>query len=70
MTLAQIAWLLGYERPMAFNRDFKRWTGRSPSAVRNQTARHHLTVPAIVTDVEMNRGLDGKLRDSSTIEVV
>jgi AraC-like DNA-binding protein len=35
-TLAQISWLLGYERPIAFTRAFKRWTGRSPSAVRDE----------------------------------
>jgi AraC-like DNA-binding protein len=35
-TLAQIAWLLGYERPTSFKYAFKRWTGRSPSAVRNE----------------------------------
>jgi AraC-like DNA-binding protein len=36
LTLAQIAWLLGYERPIAFTRAFKRWTGRSPSSVRDE----------------------------------
>jgi len=36
MTLAQIAWLLGYEGSTSFNHAFKRWTGRSPSAVRRQ----------------------------------
>jgi AraC-like DNA-binding protein len=35
-TVAQIAWLLGYERPTTFKRDFKRWTGRSASAVRDE----------------------------------
>jgi AraC-like DNA-binding protein len=33
-TLAQIAWLLGYERPTTFRQAFKRWTGRSPSTFR------------------------------------
>jgi AraC-like DNA-binding protein len=36
MSLAQIAWLLGYEGSTSFNHAFKRWTGRSPSAARNQ----------------------------------
>jgi AraC-like DNA-binding protein len=36
LTLAQIAWLLGYERPIAFTRAFKRWTGHSPSSVRDE----------------------------------
>jgi AraC-like DNA-binding protein len=34
--LAQIAWLLGYEGSTSFNHAFKRWTGRSPSAVRGK----------------------------------
>ena len=34
-SLAQIAWLLGYEGSTSFNHAFKRWTGRSPSAARN-----------------------------------
>jgi AraC-like DNA-binding protein len=35
-TLTQIGWLLGYEGPTSFNHAFKRWTGRPPSAARNQ----------------------------------
>ncbi len=35
-SLAKIAWLLGYEGPTSFNHAFKRWTGRSPSAARNE----------------------------------
>jgi AraC-like DNA-binding protein len=35
MSLAQIAWLLGYEGSTSFNHAFKRWTGRSPSGDRN-----------------------------------
>jgi AraC-like DNA-binding protein len=38
-TLAQIAWLLGYESPTSFHRAFKRWTSRSPSAVRKEGQR-------------------------------
>jgi AraC-like DNA-binding protein len=34
MSLAQIAWLLGYEGSTSFNHAFKRWTGHSPSVVR------------------------------------
>jgi AraC-like DNA-binding protein len=33
-TIAQIAWLLGYEQPESFTHAFRRWTGRSPSQVR------------------------------------
>ena len=36
MSLSQIAWLLGYEGTTSFNHAFKRWTGRTPSAARNQ----------------------------------
>ncbi len=35
-TTAQISWLLGYESSTSFNHAFKRWTGRSPSAVRKK----------------------------------
>jgi AraC-like DNA-binding protein len=34
MSLSQIAWLLGYEGSTSFNHAFKRWTGHSPSVVR------------------------------------
>jgi AraC-like DNA-binding protein len=37
ISLAQIAWLLGYEGPTSFNSAFARWTGRSASEVRNET---------------------------------
>jgi AraC-like DNA-binding protein len=36
LSLSQIAWLLGYEGSSAFNHAFLRWTGRSPSAARNE----------------------------------
>jgi AraC-like DNA-binding protein len=36
LSLSQIAWLLGYEGSTSFNHAFRRWTGRSPSAARNQ----------------------------------
>jgi AraC-like DNA-binding protein len=36
MSVAQIAWLLGYEGSTSFNHAFKRWTGRSPSGDRNR----------------------------------
>jgi len=34
-TMAQIAWLLGYERPESFTHAFRRWAGRPPSQVRS-----------------------------------
>jgi AraC-like DNA-binding protein len=37
ISLSQIAWLLGYEGSTSFNHAFKRWTGRTPSAARNET---------------------------------
>jgi AraC-like DNA-binding protein len=37
-TTAQISWLLGYERSTSFNHAFKRWIGRTPSALRKKEA--------------------------------
>jgi AraC-like DNA-binding protein len=37
-TLAQIAYLLGYEGATSFNHAFKRWTGKSPSLARREAA--------------------------------
>ena len=34
-TIAQIAWLLGYERSESFSHAFRRWTGQSPSRFRS-----------------------------------
>jgi AraC-like DNA-binding protein len=45
ISLSQIAWLLGYEGSTSFNHAFKRWTGRSPAAARNEkqlTAPQHV----------------------------
>jgi AraC-like DNA-binding protein len=39
LSLSQISWLLGYEGSTSFNHAFRRWTGRSPSAMR-QEKRH------------------------------
>jgi AraC-like DNA-binding protein len=36
VSLSQIAWLLGYEGTTSFHHAFRRWTGQSPSAARNQ----------------------------------
>jgi AraC-like DNA-binding protein len=36
MSLAQIAWLLGYEGSTSFNHAFRRWTGRSPFVARKR----------------------------------
>jgi AraC-like DNA-binding protein len=36
ISLSQIAWLLGYEGSASFNHAFRRWTGRSPSAMRSE----------------------------------
>lgn len=36
-TMAQIAWLLGYERSESFTHAFRRWAGQSPSQVRSAT---------------------------------
>jgi AraC-like DNA-binding protein len=36
MSVSQMAWLLGYEGSASFNHAFRRWTGQSPSAARNQ----------------------------------
>ena len=39
LSLAQIAWLLGYGGPTSFNHAFSRWTGRSASEARIETLR-------------------------------
>jgi AraC-like DNA-binding protein len=39
LSLAQIAWLLGYEGPTAFSYAFARWTGRSASETRKEKQR-------------------------------
>jgi AraC-like DNA-binding protein len=39
ISLAQIAWLLGYEGPTSFNSAFARWTGRFASEARNENQR-------------------------------
>src|SRR5262249_54023229 len=36
VSLKQIAWLLGYSEPGAFNHAFKRWTGASPGSARSR----------------------------------
>ena len=38
LSLAQIAWLLGYEGPASLNHAFARWTGNSASETRNEQA--------------------------------
>jgi AraC-like DNA-binding protein len=38
-TLTQIAFLLGYSEVSAFNRSFKRWTGKTPAEYRRESIR-------------------------------
>ena len=46
VSLQQIAWLLGYSEPGAFNHAFKRWTGTSPGRARTQRLKAAPTPPA------------------------
>src|SRR5271169_1619211 len=39
VSVAQIAWLLGYEGPTSFNHAFARWTGKSASEARGANVR-------------------------------
>ncbi len=39
ISLAQIAWLLGYEEPTSFSHAFARWVGKSVSEARNERSR-------------------------------
>jgi AraC-like DNA-binding protein len=41
LTLAEIAFLLGYSEVSAFNRAFKRWCGSTPSQYRNTVSSSH-----------------------------
>ncbi|MCP4755298.1 MAG: helix-turn-helix domain-containing protein [Proteobacteria bacterium] len=34
LSIAEIAYLLGFSEPSAFHRSFKRWTGRTPTEYR------------------------------------
>ena len=45
ISIAQIAWLLGYEGPTSFNYAFARWTGRSATEARRE--QHHPTVQPV-----------------------
>jgi AraC-like DNA-binding protein len=38
IAIAEVAFLLGYSEPSAFHRAFKRWTGSTPSQVRQRAA--------------------------------
>jgi AraC-like DNA-binding protein len=41
LSLAQVAWLLGYEEAASFNHAFRGWTGRSPSTAREKLLPRH-----------------------------
>ncbi len=41
LSIAEIAYLLGFSRPSAFNRSFKRWTGLTPSEYRSTQSTNH-----------------------------
>jgi AraC-like DNA-binding protein len=39
MSISQVAWLLGYQEVSAFSKAFKRWTGKTPRAMRASTMK-------------------------------
>jgi AraC-like DNA-binding protein len=47
LTLAQVAYLLGYEATASFNHAFKRWTGKSPSSVRRELTSAQRKAPPV-----------------------
>ena len=43
LTLAEVAYLLGYSEPSPFHRAFKRWTGSTPQSLRRESKRRPFT---------------------------
>ena len=46
LTITRIAWLLGYTEVSAFSHAFRRWTGRTPRALRSRRPRQAPAPPA------------------------
>jgi AraC-like DNA-binding protein len=59
LSIAEVAYLLGYSEPAAFNRAFKRWYGETPQTFRQRVRRNSQRLPAARHGSSARRPLSG-----------